>query len=88
MRPILRIVGGLFLVLLGLTLVIKTEWYMRNFGKVPWAEQHLGLEGGSRIFYKLLGVIIILFGLMLATNLLGGFLLGTVGQLFLPPDRR
>ncbi len=49
----------------GAIFVLKTEWFVQNFGKVEWAEQHLGFEGGTRLFYKLLGLAIIficLFG--------------------------
>ncbi len=88
MHLILRIVGGGILILVGCLFVLKTEWFLRNFGQVPWAEQHLGLEGGSRLFYKLIGLLVIIIGLMAATNLLGGFLVGTVGQLFVPPSAR
>jgi hypothetical protein len=69
---------------IGVVFVIKTEWFMQNFGRIPWAEEKLG---DSRLFYKLLGILISLIGIMLATNMLGGFLLATVGKLFVPPGQ-
>ncbi|MEA3249580.1 MAG: hypothetical protein U9Q03_04475 [Patescibacteria group bacterium] len=81
----LRIIGGLLIVGVGVFFVIKTEWFMRNIGRIQWAEEKLG---DSRLFYKLLGIIIILIGLMLSTNMLGGFLVGTVGKLFVSPSQR
>ena len=88
MRTVLRVLGGLGLIFIGCIFVIKTEWFLQNFGKIDWAEQHLGLDGGSRLFYKLLGIIIIFAGMMMATGMLGGALVGTVGKLFVPPGAR
>ncbi|KPJ86102.1 hypothetical protein AMJ57_00415 [Parcubacteria bacterium SG8_24] len=83
MNLVLRIVGGIVLMGIGSLLVIKTKWFLENFGRIDWAEQKLG-SGGTWMFYKLLGIIIIFAGMMMATGLLGGFLLGTVGRLFTP----
>jgi len=80
----LRIVGGLLLIGIGVLFVWKTEWFMQNVGRIQWAEEKLG---DSRLFYKLLGILIIFIGLMAMTGLLGGFLLGTVGKLFVPPSK-
>ncbi len=88
MRLVLRVIGGLAFVFVGCLLVIKSEWFLQNFGKISWAEQNLGLDGGTRLFYKLLGVLIALIGIMMATGLLGGALIGTVGRLFTPPGAR
>jgi hypothetical protein len=69
---------GAFLFIIGPTLIIYSEWYMENFGRVPWAEQHLG--GGTRFFLKLLGVIMMFFGLTMVFGLFGGI----VGWIFGP----
>ncbi|OGY41580.1 MAG: hypothetical protein A2Y82_01140 [Candidatus Buchananbacteria bacterium RBG_13_36_9] len=63
---------GLILVVVGPLLVIKAEWFLENFGRIEWAEAHLGTEGGTRLFYKLLGIIFIFFGLTMIFNLFGG----------------
>ncbi|HTM69042.1 MAG TPA: hypothetical protein VL426_07155 [Candidatus Binatia bacterium] len=86
MRTVLRVLGGMFIVFIGVLLVIKSEWFLQNFGKVQWAEEKLGLDGGTRLFYKLLGVIICLVGIMMATGMLGPALIGSVGKLFVPPE--
>lgn len=78
----LRIIIGLLIVVIGFSMVWKTVWYLRTFGRIRWAERYLGLEGGSRLFYKLLGVVIIFLGVFLATNLLGGIILESVGRFF------
>jgi hypothetical protein len=86
MAVVLRVVGGLILVAIGCHFVIKTEWYIQNFGQVAWAEQNLGLDGGTRLFYKLLGVAVCIIGIMVALNLFRGFFLATAGRLLLPKD--
>ncbi len=86
MSTIFRIIGGVFIVAAGIALVIKSDWFLSNFGRIDWAEQHLGLEGGTRLFYKLLGVVVCLLGMMVALNLFRSFFIGTVGKLILPQD--
>lgn len=79
-----RIIWGLVGVALGALMVIKTEWLVENFGTSSWAEEHLGTSGGTRLMYKFIGLIIIFLAMMFATGLLGGFVMGTIGKLFLP----
>ena len=59
----------------GAIFVLKTEWFVQNFGKVEWAEQHLGFEGGTRLFYKLLGLAIIFISLFGFTGGVQGIIL-------------
>jgi len=63
---------GAILVIIGPFLVIKAEWFLENFGRIEWAEQKLGAEGGTRLFYKLLGLLCIFFGLTMIFNFFGG----------------
>ncbi len=65
---------GVIIFAVGLSLIIKTEWYLSNFGRIDFFEQHLGLEGGSRLGYKLLGMLVIFIGLLAITGMIGGFL--------------
>jgi len=81
---LLRIFGGVALIIAGIPFVLWTQWFMENFGTVGWAEEKLG-PGGSWLFWKLVGVGISIIGMLLATGLLGGLLIGTVGRLFVPP---
>ncbi len=60
---------GLIIAVVGTLMVLKSEFLMNNFGRVDWAEKHLGTEGGTRIFYKLLGIIIILLGFGIMFNI-------------------
>lgn len=67
---------GLLIIGFGSLLVIKTQWIYDFTGPIDWAEQHLGSEGGTRLFIKLLGVLIILGTFLGITGILGGWLTG------------
>ena len=69
----MQIVAGIAIILIGLSLVIKTEWFMQNFGRVAWFENNLGTDGGSRLGYKLLGVILLFIGIIMMTGSGGSF---------------
>lgn len=84
MHVILRIIGGLLIAAFGFLFVWKTDKFLQTFGTIPWAERHLGLDGGSRLFYKLLGVLLVAIGFLMMTGMIGGLLVATVGRLFTP----
>lgn len=75
-------IGGLLIAAVGFLLVWKSEWLINNLGRIPWAEQHLGTEGGSRLMYKTIGFIIIIAGFLHATNLSDAFLGWLVSSIF------
>ncbi len=73
---------GIVMVIVGVFLILKTEWFIQNFGTNAWAEEHLGYNGGTRLMYKIIGIVFIFFGFLAVTNMIGGFLTGTVGKIF------
>ena len=77
-----RIIGGLILAAIGGFMAIKSNLMLQAFGAIPWAEEHLGTEGGSRLFYILVGIGTSILGFLLMTNLLGELVLGIFGPLF------
>lgn len=79
----MRIFFGIISALAGIWLVVKTEWIVENIGTNAWAENKLATSGGSRLFYKLIGLAIIFIGFLLITNLFQGFLEGTLGKIFI-----
>jgi len=79
---LLRIILGAIGTAIGVVLVIKTEWFLENFGRIEWAEAKLGTEGGSRLFYKLIGLVFIFIAFTYMTGLWQSFLQGTIGVLF------
>ncbi|MFA6486308.1 MAG: hypothetical protein WCT40_03000 [Candidatus Magasanikbacteria bacterium] len=74
---------GIVAVLAGVSLILKTEWYVANFGASAWAERTFGTEGGTRIMYKLIGLAFIFIGFLALTNMWEGFLMATVGRLLI-----
>jgi hypothetical protein len=78
MRYILGFIG----IAIGTLLIIKTQWFIQNFGTNSWAEQHMGTSGGTRLMYKLVGLAIIIISTLAVTGLLGGIILGIFGSLF------
>ncbi len=73
---ITRILLGLGIILVGYLMCAKTNWWLDILGPVAWAERHF-VSGGSRLFYKLLGIVVIVIGIIVLTNLydilIGGF---------------
>ncbi len=67
---------SLIVIAVGAILVIKSDWFVANFGTIGWAEAHLGSEGGTRAFYKILGVLIIIGTFVALTGALGAALRG------------
>lgn len=70
----MQIILGLIIAAVGALIVIKSEAVLNAFGRIAWFEEHLGFEGGSRLGYKLVGMLAIAVGIMMATGLIGGFL--------------
>lgn len=83
----LRILIGSILVVLGAVLVIRTNWFMDFFGSMDFADRYLG-GGGSRLMYKLIGILISLIGFMYATNLWNAFLQATLGSILPQPQNK
>ena len=69
-----QIVLGLVLTAGGAFLIVKTEWFIENFGRIAWFEEKLGSDGGSRLGYKLIGIILLFLGIMTITGSGGDFM--------------
>lgn len=76
----MTIILGLIAIVVGVLIVIYTEWIIKNFGVNDWAEAHFA--GGSRFLYKVIGVGLVFVSLIVMTGLGGEILVGTFGQLF------
>jgi hypothetical protein len=66
-----KFIVGIIGITVGTFMVIKTDSFLRFFGKVEWAEVHLGLDGGTKLFYKLIGITAIILSFMYWSGLLG-----------------
>lgn len=72
---------GFFLFAIGPFLILKTEWFLTSFGRNEWAEQKFSSYGGTRFFYKVLGLIMIFFGMTMMLDLFGGMVMWVFGPL-------
>ena len=79
---IMSILVGILAIAFGAILIIYTEWFVSNLGRSAWAEEKLGASGGTRLFYKLIGLGIIFLSLMAMTGFLGDVILGVFGNMF------
>jgi hypothetical protein len=71
----MNIILGLVIAVVGALITIKSEAMLNMFGRVAFFEKYLGTEGGSRLGYKLLGIAAFLIGVMIATNVIGDFMM-------------
>ncbi len=78
----MRILVGFIFVIVGALITIKSEWMLASFGRIATFEKFIKTEGGSRLFYKLFGILGIFFGFMMITNLHKAFLLWLLTPLF------
>ena len=74
MRYLIAFIG----VTIGAVIVIKSEWLLEQMGRVEWAEQKF--SGGSRTFYKLFGLGVVLASLFY----MSGILQDAVTFIFIP----
>ncbi len=68
------IILGIIMIGVGGFLTIKSESMLNAFGRIGFFEKYLGTEGGSRLGYKLVGLLIFFIGLLMATGMIGGFM--------------
>lgn len=64
----MRIFFSLLAIAIGVTIVLKSEWFFEFFGRIEFADRYLGTEGGSRLMYKLIGILIIFLALLYVTG--------------------
>jgi len=63
-----QIILGAIMTAAGAFLVIRTEWIINNFGRIAWFEAKLGSDGGSRLGYKLIGIVVLIIGIIVMTG--------------------
>ena len=62
-------------IVVGFLLVKYTEWLIQNFGLVDWAEHYLGTYGGTRLMWKLTGILFIIGALLVISGLMNVILI-------------
>ncbi len=73
---------GFLISAVGILITLKSEWLYENMGAIPSAEQWLGSSGGSRLAYKLIGIMATFIGFFMVTGLLGKIILWVFLPLF------
>ena len=84
---IIQIISGFIAAAFGTLAVIYTEWIVQNLGYNEWAEEKMSMWGGSRMLYKIIGVLVVLGGLLYAFDLLDKFIFG-IGKMFFSSDEQ
>lgn len=74
----MRYLFGIIAIFIGFVIIWKSEWLFQQFGRIDWAEIHLGADGGTRLFYKLLGLAVIIIAFLY----MGGFIEGLLISIF------
>ncbi len=65
----------------GVAVVIKTEAVLSFFGPIGFFEKYLGTEGGSRLGWKIIGLILLFFGFLIFFGLIDGFMMWLLSPL-------
>ncbi len=73
---------ALIAIVVGVLLVLKSNWIVNNFGYIDGAERYLRVWGGTRLFWKLVGIGIIIIAFLQVGGLLEPFLLNFFGSIF------
>ncbi len=73
MTILLRVPLGIAIMVAGYFMVAKSEKVFEWFGTNEFAEKYLGY-GGTRLFYKLIGLLVVFAGIFVATNVMSDIL--------------
>ncbi len=65
---------GLIMLVVGALITIKSNKVLEMMGTSEFFESKLGSMGGSRLGYKLLGMLIAFLGILAMTGLIQGFM--------------
>ena len=82
-----QIIIGLIVMGIGYVIAWKSETIYYNVGSIQFFDKYLGTMGGSRLGYKLLGILICFSGILVATNLFSIFMLWLLGPLIRAQQR-
>ena len=70
----MQFILGAIILAVGFLIIFKAEWMLSNFGRIGFFEDKFGTSGGSRLGYKLVGIVFIFFGFLALTGMIGGFM--------------
>ena len=71
-----------FLVIIfGFLLVRYSNWLVNNVGYIDSAEHYLGTYGGTRLMWKLIGVLFIVGAFLVISGIMNNILISIFGRL-------
>jgi len=71
-----------FLIILGGFLLVKySSWLVNNFGYIDSAEHWLGSYGGTRLLWKIIGIVLIVGALLVISGFMNNILLAIFSPL-------
>jgi len=71
----MNIILGIIGMIIGASITIYSEKLLNAFGSIAFFDKYLGTEGGSRLGYKLIGLLVFFLAMLTATGLIQGFLM-------------
>jgi hypothetical protein len=80
-----RFLLGAFIAFIGFMIIWKSEWMLNNFGRIALFDKFMHTEGGTRLGYKLIGMLAMFIGTLMMTGLIDNFMgwfLGPLVDLF------
>lgn len=78
----MNFIVGILGIAFGILITLKSEWFLYNVGKIASVERYLGTFGGSRLFYQLLGVLIIAISTLYMIGVWGSIIEAIIGGIF------
>jgi len=78
----MRFVLGILGIAFGILMTLKSNWFLNIIGRIASVEKYLGTFGGSRLFYQILGVLIVALSTLYMVGVLGGILEAIIGGIF------
>jgi hypothetical protein len=77
-----RILIGIIGIATGCLLAIYHNWFTENVGRPAWADKYLGPFGGARLFYILLGILVVVIATLYMTGSLGPMIVKIFSRIF------
>jgi hypothetical protein len=78
----MKYVIGILGIAFGILVTLKSEWFLYNVGRISAIEKYLGTFGGSRLFYQLLGVLIVAISTLYMVGVWGSILEAIIKGIF------
>jgi hypothetical protein len=78
---------GLIGMAVGALIVVYSEKIYNAFGVIPFFEKYLGTEGGSRLGYKLIGILVFFIFMLVFLNMHQSFILWVLSPLIRPMEK-